>query len=684
MTTSSKKAQHTALLALCLSVVFFVATLVLGAAWGSMAVYVLSWQILAGAMVWGALVVQFYHRAMAEQEKLDMARMSQAVRQETIFSGGADRTALFEQAQKRLVFFEKWILPFAGIIIAAVEIVLGALLYRKISGIVEWKLQNPLLCAVLMILVSFVSFLISRYATGMSSEAAWRPLRAGGSYLLTTAFLGFFTAVALAFAQFKYPIGLKILEYGIPLLLVVLGCEILLNALLDIYRPRMADQYSQSAFDSRLLGLINEPGGLFHTIAGAIDYQFGFQVSQTWFYKLLEKAILPLILFTAAMLYLMTSVVIIGPGQMGVVEHLGSPEPQRGGRQIGPGLTFKWPWPFDKVYLYPTDLVQNVNVGFVEQEEEKKEKNLLWGKEHYKQEYDLLVASAGMSSGSKQDTVPVGLIRANVPILYRIRDVSAYLYRHVDPRQTLEAICYRELTRFGASATVETDESAIETSLLGRGRLEASRILQQRIQKAADDAGLGVEIVLCGLQGIHPPPKLAQDYQNVVASVQTCQASVLNAMAGRNKMLTELAGSMEEVDALFELVKRYGQVKDSLSPEQNKRMREEIASALKDAKGQVFRVIRQAQAYAFEKATLAEATGLRFQGQLKAYQANPGLYKRIERLKVLEETLEKIRKYVVVADSKDTQVYIVDLQEKLVPSLYDMDVESVIQEANKK
>jgi len=95
-------------------------------------------------------------------------------------------------------------------------------------------------------------------------------------------------------------------------------------------------------------------------------------------------------------------------------------------------------------------------------------------------------------------------------------------------------------------------------------------------------------------------------------------------------------------------------------------------------------VIRQAQAYAFERATLAEATGLRFQGQLKAYQANPGLYKRIERLKVLEETLEKIRKYVVVADAKDTQVYIVDLQEKLVPSLYDMDVESVIQEANKK
>jgi modulator of FtsH protease HflK len=683
MTISSKKAQHTAVLALCLSGVFFIATLLLGAYWQALAVYALSWQILAGAMVWGVLVVQFYHRAMAEQEKLDMARMSKSLQQETIFSGGGDRIALFEQAQKRQAFFEKWLLPSAGVIIAVIEIVLGLLLYKRVSGIQEWKFQNPLLCAVLMMLISFVSFLISRYATGMSGETVWRPLRAGGSYFLTTAFLGFLTAIALAFAQFKYPIGLTLLEYGIPWLLVVLGCEILLNTLLDIYRPRMAGQYSQSAFDSRLLGLVNEPGGLFHTIAGAIDYQFGFQASQTWFYKLLEKAILPLVLFTVAMLYLMTSVVIVGPGQMGVIEHLGSPDPQQGGKQVGPGLTFKWPWPFDQLYLYPTDSVQQVNIGFVEEENDKNN-TLLWGKEHYKQEYDLIVASANLSSNTQQDAVPVSLVRANVPVLYRIKDVSAYLYHHTDPQQTLEALCYRELTRFGAGATVETDENVIESSLLGRGRLEASRVLQQQIQKAADNAGLGVEIVLCGLQGIHPPPKLAEDYQNVIASVQSRQAAVLNAMAERNKTLTGLAGSIDEVNALYELVQKYSQVKDSLSAEQNLQMRQELASALKQTKGQVFRVIRQAEADAFEKATLAEATGQRFQGQLKAYRANPELYKRIERLKVLEDTLGKIRKYVVVADIKDTQVYIVDLQEKLTPSLYDMDVESVIQESNKK
>ena len=37
-----------------------------------------------------------------------------------------------------------------------------------------------------------------------------------------------------------------------------------------------------------------------------------------------------------------------------------------------------------------------------------------------------------------------------------------------------------------------------------------------------------------------------------------------------------------------------------------------------------------------------------------------------------EDALEKIRKYVVVADTNDTQVFVVDLQEKLMPSLYEL------------
>ncbi len=85
--------------------------------------------------------------------------------------------------------------------------------------------------------------------------------------------------------------------------MILLGLEIALNLVMDIYRPRLNGQYSRSAFDSRLLGIINEPGGILRSAADALDYQFGFQVSQTWFYKLLEQAIIPLILFGVVTLY---------------------------------------------------------------------------------------------------------------------------------------------------------------------------------------------------------------------------------------------------------------------------------------------------------------------------------------------------------------------------------------------
>jgi len=39
------------------------------------------------------------------------------------------------------------------------------------------------------------------------------------------------------------------------------------------------------------------------------------------------------------------------------------------------------------------------------------------------------------------------------------------------------------------------------------------------------------------------------------------------------------------------------------------------------------------------------------------------------RLNVLEEALENIRKYVVVADPNDKQIIIIDVQEKLIPDI---------------
>jgi len=672
MNLSPRKAKTVSVIAFILSLFFFAFTLVLGLFSQTLAMYLLSWQILSGLLVWGVLIAQFYQRTLAEQEKLDVSQLSKAADQGTIFSGGADRMAMMAVAQKRLAFLEKWVVPVSAILIATYQIVMGLLLFKgKVLDMSPaWSgPKHLLLSAVLMAAISFIAFLFSRYATGMSAETEWKPLRAGGSYLLATALLGFSLAISLALAQFKHSQGLVVLNYVIPLLLIVLGVEVVLNAVLDIYRPRVAGQYSRAAFDSRILGLFNEPGGILHTVSHTIDYQFGFQVSQTWFYKLLEKAVFPLILFALLILYLMSSFVVIGPGQAGVVERYGIAV-----RDLSPGLYAKWPWPIDIVFVHPVDRVQKITIGYAGKQTD--EKAFLWGVKHYEEEYNLLVAVQTDSSDDGDGAVPVSIVQASVPVLYRISDVRKYIYNHKDSRELLEAICYRELTRYAVSAKIETDdtESNSQQSLLGAGRMAAANELQRRIQDAVDKADLGVEIILLGLQGVHPPPEVTKEYQEVIAAVQEKQAIVLTALAQKNKILTELGGSIAKVDALYDLALAFERSKEQGDTQKTEQLRSELQTAFGSVQGNVFRILRQAESYAFEQVNLAQGEGLRFDGQLEAYHAWPEFYKKLQRLMTLEETLEDVRKYVVVAENEDALVYIVDLQEKLTQSLYDMDL----------
>jgi len=674
MTVSSKRPEHISLVSLILSVVFFGIAFFLGRWSGFFAISAIGWLILSSALIWLILCVQFHQRALAEQEKLDMSQMGRDEKASAIFQASGERAGLFAAAQRRLQILEKLFIPIFSALIAAYQFGLGLYLLKTILGGFEVETKQPLLCAIGMTAIAFVSFLISRYATGMSAQPEWKPLRAGGSFLLAIAVLCFALAIGLALAQFKYFIVINVIDWIVPILLVVVGVETALNLIFDIYRPRLKGRYSRSAFDSRLLGVINEPGGIFRSAAGAIDYQFGFKVSQTWFYKLLEKAIAPLVLFAAVTLYLLSCIVVVAPNEEAIIERFGNPVNDANDvRLAGPGLAFKWPWPIDIAYKYPTKKVMELNIGFKAEQNKASYGPLLWGKQHYEEEYHLLVASKQTSASSDASAVPVSLVMAAVPVQYKVRDLYSFIYNHNEPEKRLEAICYRELTKFAASAKIEVDDEAdLEQSLLGAGRSEAKNILTRQIQKAADEAGLGVEIVFLGLQGIHPPPEVAADYQEVVGAVQRKQALIFEAQAERNKSLSSLVGSVEAADKLYGLAAKYEQAEDVNNPGDIEKLGNELDTALEQAKGDIYRTLKESQSYAFEKETLAKAAGDRFADQLSAYKAAKEIYKRQLRLTVFEKAMKNIRKYVVVADQNDTQVFIIDVQEKLTPSIYDI------------
>jgi hypothetical protein len=289
MTVLSKRPVYVALVALILSVIFFGIVFILGKWSDSIAILAVGWLLLSVALIWLVLCLQFYQRALAEQEKLDISQLARDKEASTIFQASSERAGLFAVAQRRLQIFDKWFVPIFSALIAIYQISIGSYLLRTVARGAESELKHPLHCGIGIMAIAFISFLISRYATGMSSQPEWKPLRAGGSSLLGVAVLCFALAVVLALEHlFNFSVAVIVMSVVIPVLVVVLGAETALNLILDRYRPRLKGRYRRSAFDSRLLGVINEPGGILRSLADAIDYQFGFKVSETWFYRLLE------------------------------------------------------------------------------------------------------------------------------------------------------------------------------------------------------------------------------------------------------------------------------------------------------------------------------------------------------------------------------------------------------------
>ncbi len=681
MALSSNRARNLSVGLLIAGVFFFIATLVLGTWSGFSAISFIGFYLLATGLVCFVLLIQFQLRTLAEQEKLDTSRLATDDKSSTIFAEQSKQPELFAVAQKRLVLLEKWFIPILAALIAAYQISIGVILLNGLRSTVpdEVITRQPLLCSVFLITIAFTAFLLSRYATGMSTETKFKPLRAAGSSLLGGAVLCFIVAICLALVQFQFPLPLKVVSYIIPVLMILLGVETALNVVLDIYRPRLKDQYSRSAFDSRLLGIISEPGEVLHTVAGAIDYQFGFKVSQTWFYQLLERAIIPLLLLSVLVLYLLSTMVVVNPAEQAIVERFGNPLTDTNEvRLYGPGILWKMPWPIDIAYIYPTEKVKEIYIGYEPKLDAKTglpepEKQLIWGKKHYEEEYDLIVASPASNVGPSEGVVPISLVKANIPVQYKIKNLYDFMYNHSEPEKLLEAICYGELAQYAASAKVEADTPEdFQTSILGAGRETAKQVLTERIQARANEEGLGVEIVFVGMQGIHPPVEVAEDYQRVIAAVQEQQAAVLNAQGFLNNILGNLAGSVEYAEQLYKLAVRLEQAQKT-EPQAREQLAEQLDKAFINAGGNIFKTLAEAKSYAFEKATLSEADSKRFADQLKPYLAAKDIYRENLRLEVFEDDLlRKIRKYVVIADPNDSQVFIVDVKEKLTTDLYDI------------
>jgi regulator of protease activity HflC (stomatin/prohibitin superfamily) len=619
---SAKTAEWVAWIALIWS--FIVGCIVFVIAyWNrSQATYLEGWHFFAGAFLWLLIWLHIRQNRLAEEEK-----------QELPPSSPAQTTSLFEKeqldtfsAQARLYFFEKWVVTVATAVIGLILVIGGSLLlYDYFGEGTPALIANAPLAAAFLSGFAFFSLLLAKYALGLAKQNAWKFLKAGGNYLFMNAFCCFLCAVTVAITHLDLHKPEHYLAFFIPLLVFLLGVEMLFNLLLDVYRPRVPGQEPHPPYESRFLELFTTSQGILRTAAHTLDYQFGFKVSETWFYQFMEKTIAPLLLFQLFTLYLLTAIVVVRPENQAVIERFGRPLPQ----VLEPGLYFKWPWPIDDAYSYPVNRIQTLQLGAKEDEDgedeadahdqksKKTHKSLLHTKSHFHDEYNFLIAYKSSEAVGQGRTVPGNLFAVNVWINYRIKNLFDYMYRHSNPAALVEGIGYRELTQFLVTVPME--------HLPDIYRLSNASVLRDRIQQRYDEIHLGVELLLVTVAMVHPPVPVANEFVAVIGAQEEMQTKILQAETYQRQT--------------FALTR-----------------------------AEVTKIKLEAESYQQSQELLSRADAISFVDFNKAYASGGDIYLNRKYLKMLENQLPDKRLYILHAN-QDKEVTIINLEEQ-VSSLF--------------
>src|SRR5438445_9678698 len=321
-------------------------------------------------------VVSYFQMRLEERErleKLEFDELKKARSSATLFPEARADTF---PARRSREYFEKYLVPLFAALLFLLQGGAGWWFWKWLGTASPPSHDRARIAIALYALFALILFLLGKYSSGLARLEGRRLLRPGAGYLILGAFIAALAAVTEGFAYFDFRTVDRWVAYGLGGVLVLTAIETLVGLVFEVYRPRVSGQATRLLYESRLIGLLGQPGGLITTAAQALDYQFGFKVSETWFYKFLEKALAWIILLQVGALFLSTTFVIIEPDEQALLERFGRPVAARA--VLEPGWHFKWPWPIDQVFRFKTRAIQSFLVGEVPDSTSDKEETVLW------------------------------------------------------------------------------------------------------------------------------------------------------------------------------------------------------------------------------------------------------------------------------------------------------------------
>tara|TARA_R110000737_G_scaffold2923_16_gene9799 strand:- start:48001 stop:50100 length:2100 start_codon:yes stop_codon:yes gene_type:complete len=640
----------------------------------------------SGVIVWGMLLFVFDQHRRERIEAMEAEQYSNA--------GGASASAFSDSddlrvVARRLVFIQKWIVPASGLVFAGINILAGysrLKSWNAFSSAETFTYNTRILGATLAIGLSMgvVGFIFARFVSGMGKVQIWSNLRAGAAQSVAISLVGVLLAVAAFMELSLGQMGLKSLTPMIvPIGMIVLGCEVIVNLILDVYRPRKAGEDPRPAFDSRLLGLLAAPDRIAANIGEAVNYQFGVDVTGTWFYQLLSKLVLWLVGMGVVIAWLMTMLVVVEPHERGLILTNGRVSSpiysfgDRGDGDIGPGLHVKLPWPL-ATYETPMSLTRSagqqqeirtttgVRILQLASDEPDKGKRtpIIWTEQHASREkLNVVQPSRGIEgednagSGSKSSQANLSLVAIEVPMHFVVRDVKLF-DQFAGPGQRedlLQMIGRRVVTQFLGEWPIDLILTHNQTDMLEqlRGRLNNA------YAQLNEGKGPGIEILFVGMQGAHPPLKVAPSYERVIAARQNRESMIEDAGRVEIQTLTEIAGSVELAEQIVEQLKELDiQRRANADRTVIAQTELEVQRLLETAGGEAGEKLLDAGAQRWNRHMSERGRAVLLDGQEQAYAASPMLYRSQSYFDALLDAIKNARVYLTPSDLESLHIRI--------------------------
>jgi regulator of protease activity HflC (stomatin/prohibitin superfamily) len=680
------KASRVALFGLLLQLAMGLVILVFGRSAGDTGLEVASTYALPGALVWGALALVFHQHRLERLEAMEREELAATRGDATIFERS---TPDQEAAARRLRQMHQWLMPVVSLGVAAILATFGVWNWSRIREMQDpgpegatfgigaapgWQLA-------VCLAVALAAFIFARFVAGMSRQPAWQNLRGGAGFMVGTALTMLALAVGIIFQVFQKPGVLEWATLGIAGFQVALAAEILLNWILNLYRPRRVGEVPRPALDSRVLGLLAAPDNLVRGINEAVNYQFGFDITSSWGYKLLLRSVGALAALALVALVLLSSIVVVGPGQQAIR--------LRGGRIVGDvhqgQMMWKLPWPIETAEVIEISQIRALPLQVAQARVGKVN---LWGDlstDENRRPY--IVAAPTLREEVTRDLgraaaqeIPApsavetdeqargissvfSLVDADLVLNWRVRQDGAldWLGFASDARVrkaglevrevALREIARREVTQF--LSTQPLDE------VLSPSGTQLATSLRERLQRTFDAQRSGVEVVSIQIPALRPPGDAAPLYEELSIDVQNARKVVEEAQRTIGANMARMLGDARLAEPLVAAIDAWRSAlreKGETDPA-TREARQKVERMIADSRGQVATMIKQARARRWALHMEARRTASSVLGQAAAFRAAPELFMQRRTMETLAGSLAGVRqKYVLGVDPSKVRV----------------------------